>query len=611
MDEAIVADPTPEVQRAFQSCSSAFFGAAGFSCLINLLMFTGPLFMLQVYDRVLTSRSIPTLTVLLLLVAILYAFLGLLELIRSRIMVRIGRRIDQQLGGLLFDKVAGLGLKRGGRTHVRPLQDLDVVRQFLSGPGPHALFDIPWVPIYLAVNFALHFWLGVFTTAGALFLFALAYINEVSTRSVTATVARSNSSAHAFAEETRRNAEVVHAMGMISSMRSRWLSLRAKAVTDLDCASDRNGAIAACSKVARLLLQSAMLALGAFLAIGNEITPGAMIAASIIMSRALAPVEQSIAHWRSLLQFRQAHQRLHRVLDKASHPQHQMALPAPQGHLEVESALLMAPGRSKPILQAVNFKLEPGESVGIIGPSGAGKSTLVSALVGTWPVSAGTIRFDGAPLQQRRTAEIPTVIGYLPQSVELFAGTVEENINRFDPSANPDDVIRAANSAHVHEVILGLPKGYKTWLGEDGTVLSAGQRQRIGLARALYGEPQFVVLDEPNAHLDAEGEQALAIALHSLRLRGATVAIVAHRPSAIAAVDYLLLLNDGRQRAFGPRSDLLREPNAPSSAHTPSPLREHGRGSSQARCSQTGISSQSSIDLSATRGNERTALQVE
>lgn len=532
-------------------------------------MFTGPLFMLQVYDRVLASQSVPTLTVLLLLVVILYTFMGLLELIRSRIMVRVGRRIDQQLGAALFDRAVGLGLKRARHSQARPLHDLDVVRNFLSGPGPHALFDIPWVPIYLAVNFFLHFWLGIFTTVGALILLTLAYVNDKATRSLTATAGRSNNAAHTFAEETRHNAEVVRAMGMVDAMRTRWTTLRSKAVVEFDRASDRSGAITACSKVMRLLLQSMMLAVGAFLAIGAEISPGAMIAASIIMSRALAPVEQSIAHWRSFIHFRQANQRLLKVFEKTPAPPAQMSLPAPQGHLEVEGALLMAPGTSRPIVQAVNFKLRPGQSVGIIGPSGAGKSTLARALVGAWPVAAGAIRIDGAPLEQWRTAEIGSVIGYLPQSVELFAGTVEENVSRFSPSANPKDVIRAACCANVHDVILDLPQGYKTWLGEGGAVLSAGQRQQIGLARALYGDPVLVVLDEPNAHLDADGEQALSTAINALRVRGATVAIVAHRPSAIETVDYLLYLNNGRQRAFGARSDLLNSVAKPPSIQAP------------------------------------------
>ena len=400
-------------------------------------------------------------------------------------------------------------------------------------------------------------------------LFALAYINQHWMQSLTASAARSASAEQSFAEEARRNAGVIQAMGMVGAMRARWLTLSEKSANEFDLSSDRSGTITSTTKAVRLFLQSAMLALGAYLAIAGQITPGVMIAASIILSRALAPVEQSISHWRNFTSFRRAHRRLQKVLTKVPIPMSRMSLPSPNGHVSVEKALIMAPGSTRPILQGLNFQLLPGESVGVIGPSGAGKSTMARALVGAWPVAAGTIRIDGAPIDQWRPEDLGSAIGYLPQDVELFAGTVEENISRFEPSTNPNKVITAAYRANVHEVILDLPQGYMTFLGEGGATLSAGQRQRIGLARALYGAPALVVLDEPNAHLDTDGEAALASALATLRENGTTVAIVTHRPSAIKCVDYLLLLEKGRQRAFGHRSVLLGEKGAETISGTP------------------------------------------
>ena len=561
--------PAPEMREAYDGCRNALIGTMGFSCIINLLMFTGPLFMLQVYDRVLTSRSVPTLWALVALVVVLYVFMGLLELVRSRIMVRVGQRVSGHLSAPLFERVIRLGLHRGRAVDLDPLRDLDTVKRFLSGPGPLALFDTPWVPIYLAVIFALHVWLGVMASLGAIVLFALAYINQHWIHALSISAARSIGTERSFAEEARRNAEAVHAMGMVRSMRSRWLSLSERAANESDRSSDRSGTITSITKVVRLFLQSAMLALGAYLAIGGEITPGVMIAASIIMSRALAPVEQSIVQWRNFTGFRRALRRLQKVLTKIPVPTARMSLPVPNGHISVEKALIMAPGSTRPILQGLNFQLMPGESVGVIGPSGAGKSTMVRALVGAWPVAAGAIRIDGAPIDQWRPEDLGSAIGYLPQDVELLAGTVAENISRFEPSTDPNRVIGAAYRANVHEVILDLPQGYMTRLGAGGATLSAGQRQRIGLARALFGNPAFVVLDEPNAHLDTEGEAALAGALATLRENGTTVALVTHRPSVIKSVDFLLLLENGRQRAFGHRSVLLGEKGAETISSTP------------------------------------------
>lgn len=526
--------------------------------------------MLQVYDRVLTSRSIPTLIALTLLVAALFIFMGLLELVRSRILVRVGQRVDEALGSTIFDQVIAHALARTPNVAGQPLKDLDAVRQFLSGPGPFALFDSPWTPVYLAVVFLLHPWMGLLATAGALILLIFALVNEMSTRVPLAEAAKATMSAQSFAEECRRNAEVIGAMSMLDGIRARWQHLHSGAVAHQVRASDRGGTITSSSKAIRMFLQSGMLALGAYLAVLQEITPGAMIAGSIIMSRALAPLEQAITHWRGFLNFRRARQRLSVTLGSADREEERMTLPDPDAKIKVENLLVAAPQSRKVILQDINFALNPGEALGIIGPTAAGKSTLARALVGVWPLARGAVRIDGAPLDQWPAEQIGRYIGYLPQSVELFDGTIEENISRFDPSPDPEAIVKAAKQANVHDLILGLADGYNTKIGEEGEILSAGQRQRIGLARALYGKPVFIVLDEPNSNLDAQGEAALSQAIRSLKYQGCAIVVIAHRPNAIKDADYLLFLKDGRQHAFGPKEEVLSKITAPAMmAHGP------------------------------------------
>ena len=538
---------------------SALLNTGLFSCIINLLMLTGPLFMLQVYDRVLTSRSLPTLVALTLLVAALFTFMGLLELVRSRILVRIGQRVDEEFGDKVFDQVITHALLRTPNIEGQPLRDLDSVRQFISGPGPFALFDAPWVPVYLAVIYLMHPWMGMLATVGAVLLLVFAVINEMATRKPMAEAAKTAMDAQSFADECRRNAEVIGAMGMLASIRRRWKALHDNSVGIQINASDRGGTVTSSSKAMRMFLQSAMLALGAFLAVGQEITPGTMIAGSIIMSRALAPLEQAITQWRGFLSFRGARQRLNLVLGGAGQTETLMPLPEPVGSIAVEHLIVTAPQTNKTILQDINFDLDPGQALGVIGPTAAGKTTLARALVGVWPLAKGVVRLDGAPFDQWPAEQIGAYIGYLPQDVELFAGTVEENISRFHPEPDPEAIVEAAKHANVHELILNLPDGYNTTIGEGGSVLSAGQRQRVALARALYNDPVFVVLDEPNANLDAEGEAALSKAIRSLKKRGCTVVVVAHRPGAVSDVDLLLFLREGRQQAFGPRDEVLAQ----------------------------------------------------
>lgn len=546
-----------EVAKAFKACRMAFGFTGLFSFFINLLMLTGPLFMLQVYDRVLTSRSIPTLVALTLLVVGLYVFMALLEYVRSRILVRIGRRLDEQLSGRIFDSIISHALRRTPHVGSQPARDLDSLRQFVAGPGPAAFFDAPWTPVYIAVIFLLHFWLGIFAVVGAVILFIFAVTNELLTRGPTARANQSAITAHTMTEESRRNAESIGAMGMTAAMRRRWLQQHEESLDDNTHASDRAGTITAMSKATRLMLQSGILGFGAYLAVQQQITPGVMIAASIILSRALNPIEQAITQWRAFVSARKSHQRLKTVLAEAPEEEPAMQLPEPRGHLTVENIVATAPGLDTPLLQGINFAVEPGEAVGVLGPSGAGKSTLSRALVGVWPLLRGKVRLDGAALEQWPPEQLGSALGYLPQDVELFSGTVAENISRFAAEPDPDLVVEAAKLADVNEMILRLPDGYSTRIGEGGSALSAGQRQRVGLARALYGGPKFVVLDEPNANLDSEGEAAVIHAIQSLKSSGTAVMVVAHRPSAISAVDKILFLREGRQLAFGPRDEIL------------------------------------------------------
>lgn len=557
-------EPIPTINAAIARCRSALTGVAGISIVTNILMLTGPLFMLQIYDRVLTSRSVPTLTALVLLVAGLFCFMGVLELIRSRVLVRIGLRLDRILRDGVFQSV----LRAAPATSVartRSLQDLEQLRQFVAGPGPAALFDLPWTPIYFALIFIFHWVLGVVALAGALILVAISLINEILSRKPVAEAGHQSSRALTLAEAGWRNAEAIHAMGMLEPYRQRWLKEHTQGLAVHTRASDIAGSLSTLSKVSRLFLQSVMLAVGAYLAIQQQITPGVIIAASIIMSRALAPIEQSIANWRGFIAARQGTKRIGEALKELPNDANRMSLPEPKGFISVEKMYAAPPGVSSPVLKGLNFFLRPGDAVAVVGPNGSGKSTLARTLVGVWPVMHGEIRLDGAALSQWQPEQRGSKTGYLPQDVELFDGNVAENIARFDPRATPEAIVAAARKAHVHDLILRLPDGYATRLGESGSVLSGGQRQRIALARALYGDPVFVVLDEPSANLDAEGEAALAGAIQTLRAEGATVVIMAHRARTIEAANLVLVLKDGRQTAFDKKETLM----APASAKKP------------------------------------------
>jgi ATP-binding cassette, subfamily C, type I secretion system permease/ATPase len=528
---------------------------------INLLMLSGSLFMLQVYDRVLPSRNVPTLVALFVLVTGLYAFQGVLDMTRGRLLVRIGAFLDEQLSGRVYDVVVRLPLKTQNRADgLQSMRDLDQLRSFLSGAGPTALCDLPWMPLYLGLCFMFHIWIGITAIAGAIVLVSLTIMAEVLTRAPTKEAVTFGQSRMTIAEASRRNAEALQAMGMIGRLSGIWSDVNAKYMQHQQRASDVAGALAAASRVLRMLLQSAVLAVGAYLTINQEATGGIIIASSILVARALAPVELAIANWKGFLGARQSWHRLSRVLTLLQQSElPPMTLPKPSQHLAVEQLSLTPPGQQRIVVAEASFTVKAGQAVGIIGPSASGKSSMARALVGVWAPVRGKVRLDGAALEQWPSEALGPHIGYLPQDVELLDGTVAENIARFNAKADSAAIIAAAQAAGVHDLILRLPQGYESPIGEGGMALSAGQRQRVALARALYGDPFLIVLDEPNSNLDSEGDEALTQAIASARRRGAIVIVIAHRPSALKAVDLVLAMANGRIQAFGPRDEVLRK----------------------------------------------------
>jgi ATP-binding cassette, subfamily C, type I secretion system permease/ATPase len=547
-----------ELGDALRTCRNAFIGLGVISCMINVLYLTGSLFMLEVYDRVLPSRSVPTLIGLAILAAGMYFFQGILDLIRGRILGRIGTALDEALNRRVFETMVRLPLLVGNRNEgLQPLRDLDNVRSFLSGAGPGAFFDLPWLPFYLAICFVFHVLIGLTALVGAVILVSLTIVTEYMSRQpardATGLAARRND----LASSSRRNAEVLVAMGMSGRLTSRWIDANQNYLAGNQRASDITGGLGAIAKVLRMTLQSAVLAVGAYLVINQQATAGVIIAGSILSARALAPVDLAIAHWKSFVAARQSWHRLNRLLEQLPPRVEQMLLQQPSSRLAVEAVSIVPPGDQKVIVQDVSFALEAGHGLGIIGPSGSGKSSLARALVGVWQPFRGKVRLDGAALDQWAGDVLGRHIGYLPQDVELFAGTVAQNICRFDPDANSGAIIAAAKEAGVHQLIIKMRDGYDTQIGEQGTALSAGQAQRVALARALYGDPFLIVLDEPNSNLDTEGDEALTRAVRGARERGAIVVVVAHRPVGIEAVDQLLVLKDGRMQAFGPKETVL------------------------------------------------------
>jgi len=548
--------------------ASGFASAGLFSCAVNILMLTGPLFMLQVYDRVLTSRSVPTLIALFALVVALYGFLGLFDFLRSRVLSRIGYRVDVRLM-----EVTNLAWIRQSiaspQTVGRPLSDLTTLRQFFTSNALPALFDLPWLPIYLIVVYLLHPWLGYLALAGALLVVVFTILAGIVTRKPTFSATASEIRDANFSESIFRNSDIVIAMGMGGALTQRWMEYRGHGLSDAQIAGDRSELITATTKITRMIVQSAMLALGAYLAIFQEITPGTMIAASILAGRALAPVDQITGNWRAIIRARAAYLKLLEYLNNWTGIVKQISLPEPTGNLHVYIVSKYPPhgtnnaSQEIPILQGIDFDLNPGDALGVIGPSASGKSTLAKLLVGLWMPDEGSVRLDGASFEQWDLIGQPEMlgphIGFLPQNAQLLDGTIAQNISRFMPETDDSDIVDAAKLAGVHELILALPEGYATEVFSGNSALSGGQIQRIALARAVFGNPKLIVLDEPNSNLDAEGDNALTRAIMSLREMGSTLIIMAHRPSAIAAVNLVLMLNNGRQMEFGPKREILEK----------------------------------------------------
>lgn len=559
---------TPEMKEAFQAAKPLVVRAAVFSAVVNLLMLTGPIYMLQLYDRVLSSRSMPTLVVLTLLIVGLFAAMGVLDFVRTALVARSAARFDAKLSDAAFNAAVEGARSSGGQAGDAPLKDLRTIRQAVGSSAVIAFFDAPFAPLYLLLVFLLHWALGLTALIGAGALIVLALMNERASRDSLKVALDSATASDQAMAAILRNAAATDAMGMRGALKSIWHGHATKSQMSNASAGDVINVYGAATKAGRMLLQSLILGVGALLVIGQATTPGVMIAASIITGRALAPVEQSIGQWRLIGAAIAAWKRLEKFLSAAPKQSEKISLPAPKGHLKVDRLYVQPALAKKPIVKGVSVEIRPGEAVGIIGPSGAGKSTLARAMVGVERVVSGEVRLDGADLLAWNRDEVGRHVGYLPQEAELFAGTVAQNIARFDPTATDGEIIAAAQSAGAMQVVLSLPDGFETDVGERGQRLSVGQRQRIGLARALFRDPVLVVLDEPNANLDSDGDIALLNAIVDLKKRGAAVVVVAHRPSAITAVDRLLLIVDGEQRAYGPRDEVMAKlaPGVPSIA---------------------------------------------
>ncbi len=544
------------LRSALRQCRSALPMLCMFSFFINLLILTSPIYMMQTFDRVLANGRVETLVFLTLIAGVAVLTMGLLEAVRARILARIGRWFERKLAPD-FIKASMRGAACGLGAGAQPLRDLSTIRSVLGGNGINSIFDAPWVPVFIAVIWLLHPWLGVIALVAAVILFCTALINEYASRLLLKESNQLAISTTSRAGAAIRNADVFHAMGMLPGFLATWADRHDRALDLQLKANDRNAALLGFSKFFRLFVQVSILGAGAYLVLLAELTPGGMIAASILLGRALAPVEQAIGAWRGLVAARDAYGRLQQLLETLPPRPPRMQLPAPQGQLAFENVFFVPKGRDQMVLQGLSFAVEPGEALGVLGPSAAGKSTLCRIAVGTWQPTRGRARLDGADLFDWPADELGRYLGYLPQNVELFVGTVRDNIARLSPSVDSEAVIEAATAAGIHEEILKLPEGYDTEIGEGGAFLSGGQRQRIALARAFYGKPRLIVLDEPNASLDSEGELALVAAIERAKSWGAAVVLVTHQPRVLSPVNKVLLLHEGRAAAFGTRDEVF------------------------------------------------------
>lgn len=547
-----------ELREAILKSKKSFIIVGFFSLFINILMLVPPLYMLQLYDRVLASRSEDTLIMLTLIVVFMFLIMALLEIVRSRVLVKVGNKLDSLLSQRVFDSVFELAQKYPGKASSMPLNDLTQVRQFMTGNGLFAFFDAPWIIIYIAVLFMFHPIFGYFAIFAAIVLVALTIINEYSTKQKLAEANALSRSSSAFVDSNLRNAEIVHAMGMKESIRKIWEERYFGFLNAQNDASNSAGVFSNVSKSLRMLFQSLILGIGAYLAISMELTPGMMIAGSIIMGRALAPLDLIIGSWKGFSSARTSFQKLEGLLEEFPKDKEYMQLPAPMGEVLLESAVVVPPGAQQPSLRGISMLIQKGDVVGIIGPSAAGKSSLARVILGLWPLAAGKARLDKADIYQWDKHDLGQYIGYLPQDIELFEGTISQNIARFG-EVDSQKVVDAAQRAGVHEMILRLPEGYDTKIGAGGTTLSGGQRQRVGLARAIYNNPVLVVLDEPNSNLDDVGEVGLVNAINYLKQIGSTVVIITHRPSILQVTNKLAVIKQGALELYGNTNDVLAQ----------------------------------------------------
>lgn len=547
------------LQAAFKACKSSFLSVGFFSFFVNTLMLVPTFYMIQISGRVVPSSSTSTLLMLTVILTLLMATLGSLEWVRSRVMVRISNRLDVMLSRDVYRASFKRALNSGGGdATAQSLNDLTALRQFFTGNGLFAFFDAPWFPIYTLVMFLFHPWFGYMTLACGAVLTVLAFVNHRLTANALANANKENVASNMVTTKTLRNAEVIESMGMLETLMNRWAKRQRRIMLLQSEASDKGGIVTTISKTFRTWSQSIMLGIGAYLVVTHEINPGLLMAGSLLLGRALAPIDQMIGSWKGFVAAKVQYDRLSKVMDDLNKEPERMPLPAPEGHIQVENLVVAPPGAKAPVIRNISFAAPAGSIVGIVGPSAAGKSTLVRAIMGIWPPQHGVVRLDGADIHSWDKHALGPYVGYLPQDIELFEGSISENIARFD-KVDPDKVVQAAQMAGVHEMILMLPDGYDTVIGSDGVNLSGGQRQRIGLARAIYGNPRLIVLDEPNSNLDDVGERALGVALQKLKETGATVFIVSHRPNILSRLDRVLVMSAGTISLYGDRDRVIAE----------------------------------------------------